>query len=106
MRDEPLRIHGITRKAASHLIEDSASCHTLEGQTHDLERLRAARASPPAQHELQRHRLRKLRGAAESAIARVERAIETLHGTREELAIRIWTRLRAEVRRRVELPQG
>ena len=68
VRHHPLRVDGVAREAAAELVVDPAACHRLAGRVEHLPR--RGRAVP--QQELEHHRRRELRRAAEPPVARVE----------------------------------
>ena len=71
MRHEPSIVHRVPVEAATHLIVDSAPRHFHERCAHDRELLRIPGTPPVPEQKVQRHRLRKLRGALEAAVPRI-----------------------------------
>ncbi len=67
VRHRPGRVDAVAGEAARELVVDAAAGHRLAGVAGHLERVLGAGAGVVAQQELQRHRRRELRRAAESA---------------------------------------
>ena len=75
----PRAVGGVPGESPAHVVVDPALRHPVERDRHHLQRVgHAAQRLPQA--ELQRHRLRELRCAAEPAPAAVERGPQGLHG--------------------------
>src|SRR5439155_21505558 len=73
----PRAVGGVAREAAADLIEHAAAGHPVEREDRHLQRV-GHLADRLSQHELERHRLRELGGAAETSPARIERMAERL----------------------------
>ena len=84
VRHVPPGIGRVPMEAAPHLVVHAAGRHPVERPGHELERVRVPPQVHP-QEELERHRLRELRGAAEPAPARVERAPQVRDGAGQDL---------------------
>ncbi len=76
VRDLPFRVHAVAGKPAPQLVVDAAERHALEGICRDALRrvVAGGRMAPQAQLEL--GRVRKLRGAAETAVPRIEARLQ------------------------------
>jgi AcrR family transcriptional regulator len=77
VRDHPLPVDAVAGEAAGQLVVDPAAGHRLAGVADHLEGALGARAGVVPQQELQHHRRRELRCAAEAAVRRVVRPGET-----------------------------
>ena len=72
VRHDPGGVHGVAGEAAGELVVHAAAGHRLAGGVGHLQRAAVPGAGVVAQQELQHHRRRELRRAAEPAVAGVE----------------------------------
>ncbi len=70
----PRGVHRVAGEAAAELVVEATARHRLAGRLHHLQCALGAGAGVVAQQELQHHRRRELRRAAEAAVPRVELA--------------------------------
>ena len=76
MRDQPLGVGRVAVEAATELVADAPVGHRIEGAPGDRQRPGIPGRDEAPQQELDRHRLRELRGAPPPSVAGVERRLD------------------------------
>ena len=106
--DEPLRVHGVTVKAAAELVDHPSCRHSVQRQARHGEGVVRAGPCVHTEEELQRRRGRELGCPAESAPHGIERGAKRRHGAREKTRRQRLGRARALARLadRVHEPAG
>ena len=89
VRHQPVRVGAVAGEAAAELVVDAAIGHGVQRARHHRQDRRVAGSAPGSEQELEGHRRRELRRAAEPAVHGVEAGTDARGGGIELRSLRV-----------------